>query len=177
MKFTQTELPGVWIIDLEKIEDERGYFARTWCDQAAREHGIEVSFPQCNTSFNHRRGTLRGMHYQAEPHGEPKLIRCTRGAIHDVALDLRAGPSFGKWIAVELTEENGRMFYLPKGIAHGFQTLRDNSEVFYQMGALYVPSSARGIRYNDPAFGIQWPVANPILSPRDGGYADFNAQK
>jgi dTDP-4-dehydrorhamnose 3,5-epimerase len=173
VKFTKTELLGVWIIDLEKIEDERGYFARTWCAEEFRAHGLDASLVQCNTSFNAHRGTLRGMHYQADPHGEPKLIRCTRGAIYDVALDIRPGPTFGKWLGFELSAANARMIYLPTGIAHGFQTLEDNTEVFYQMGHTYHPQSARGIRWNDPKFAIKWPMAETIVSPKDLTYPDF----
>jgi len=171
--FTETQLPGVWRIDLKKVEDDRGYFARTWCAEAFRAHGLDPTLVQCNTSFNRKRGTLRGMHYQADPHWEPKLVRCTRGAIYDVALDLRSGPNFGKWIAVELNANNGRMLYLPRGVAHGFQTLEDESEVFYQMGVEYHAESARGIRWNDPAFQIDWPITQAILSPKDAAYPNY----
>jgi dTDP-4-dehydrorhamnose 3,5-epimerase len=168
MKFLPTRLPGVCIVDLEKHGDDRGFFARSWCRREFEEHGLNPNLVQCSVSFNHKKGTLRGMHYQVTPHEEAKLVRCTRGSICDVAVDLRpTSPAFGKWTAEELTADNGRALYIPGGFAHGFQTLSDNTEVFYQMSEFYHPESARGVRWNDPAFGIIWPIPNPIISERD----------
>jgi dTDP-4-dehydrorhamnose 3,5-epimerase len=168
MKFSSTKLSGVWMVDLERHEDERGFFARTWCRREFEEHGLNPNLVQCSVSFNRKRGTLRGMHYQIAPHAESKLVRCTRGAIYDVAVDLRTtAPTYKKWIAVELTAENGRALYLPEGFAHGFQTLEDDTEAFYQISEFYHAESARGVRWNDPALNIHWPVANPFLSDRD----------
>lgn len=174
MKFTETELAGVFIVDLEPKRDERGFFARTFCSEEFAARGLCTTYPQANVSWNARRGTLRGMHVQRAPFGEPKLVRVTRGAIHDVALDLReSSPSFLRWTAVELSAENRRAMYLPEGVAHGFQTLEDDSEVEYWMGARYVPDEAAGVRWDDPAFAIRWPIAPPILSDRDASFADF----
>jgi len=168
MKFLPTKLPGVWILDLEKREDERGFFARSWCQREFEQRGLNPRLVQCNVSFNHKKGTLRGMHYQIAPHEEARLVRCTRGAIYDVAVDLRpASPTFKQWATVELTAENGRALYVPEGFAHGFQTLADDTEVFYQMSEFYHPESARGIRWNDTQLAILWPVANKNVSPRD----------
>lgn len=176
MKFIATELGGAYLIELERMEDERGFFARTFCRDEFAAHGLRPTFVQCNVSFNARRGTVRGMHFQEKPHEEAKLVRCTRGAIYDVILDLRKGSRTHKrWTAVELTADNGRMLYVPEGFAHGFQTLEDNSEVFYQMSEMYHSESARGVRWNDPAFGIRWPLPSPILSERDARFADFEA--
>ncbi len=169
MLFTPAEIPGVWIIDLDRKTDERGFFARTWCRAEFSERGLKSEVTQTSISFNSRRGTLRGMHYQVEPHGETKLIRCPRGAIYDVLVDLRPESStFKKWIAVELTDENQRELYVSGGIAHGFQTLVKDTEVSYQMAEAYHPESARGIRWNDLQLKIPCsPISNPILSPRD----------
>jgi dTDP-4-dehydrorhamnose 3,5-epimerase len=177
MRFEQTPLPGVWLIELEQIADERGWFARTFdADEFARR-GINPAVVQCNASFNARRGTLRGMHYQAEPHGESKLVRCVRGAIFDVAVDLRAdSPSLRRWHGVELSAANRLAFYIPAGLAHGFQTLTDDAEVLYQMGEKHVPDAARGVRFDDPAFRIEWPAHDGELtiSERDRSYPDFD---
>lgn len=174
MKFIPTELKGAHLIELERLEDERGFFARTFCRDEFAAHRLRSTFTQCNVSFNAQRGTLRGMHYQAKPHEEAKLVRCTRGAIYDVIVDLRKGsPTYKRWTAVELTADNGRMLYVPEGFAHGFQTLEDNSEVFYQMSEMYHPESARGLRWNDVAFAIRWPLPRPILSERDARFPDF----
>ena len=176
MRFVETPLPGAWAIELEEIEDDRGWFARTFDAEEFRSRGLNPDVVQCNASFNHRRGTLRGMHYQAEPHGESKLVRCVRGAIFDVAVDLRPDSPTGRaWHGVELSAENRLAFYIPAGLAHGFQTLTDNSEVLYQMGDPYVPEAARGVRWDDPAFGIEWPEPDGerIISERDAGYPDF----
>jgi len=176
VRFVETPLPGAWAIELEEIEDDRGWFARTFDAEEFRARGLNPDVVQCNASFNHRRGTLRGMHYQAEPHGESKLVRCVRGAIFDVAVDLRPDSPTGRaWHGVELSAENRLAFYIPAGLAHGFQTLTDNSEVLYQMGDPYVPEAARGVRWDDPAFGIEWPEPDGerIISERDAGYPDF----
>lgn len=175
MKFTPTAVRGVWIVELERHEDERGWFARTWCAAEFARQGLNPNLSQCSASFNRRKGTLRGMHYQLAPHEEAKLVRCTRGAMFDVALDLRPGsPTFKQWAAVELTADNGRALYLPEGCAHGFQTLADDTEVFYQISAPWRPESARGVRWNDPVFGIRWPLADAaVMSARDAGWPDF----
>ena len=175
MKFTPTKIAGVWIVDLERHEDERGWFARTWCAEEFAARGLPKSFSQCSTSFNRRRGTLRGMHYQVAPHAEAKLVRCVRGAMFDVALDLRASsPTFKHWEGVELTAENGRALCIPEGCAHGFQTLADDTEVLYLIAGEFQPASARGARWNDSQFVIEWPLPEEaILSPRDCGYPDF----
>ena len=174
IKFLPTKLDGAWIIDLEKLEDDRGFFARTFCRDEFSAHGLRDVFVQCNVSFNARKGTLRGMHFQAQPHEEAKLVRCTRGSIYDVIVDIRReSPTRGQWVSLDLTAENGRMIYIPAGFAHGFQALEDNSDVFYQMSEMYYPDLARGLRWNDPALGIKWPIPQPILSPRDSQYPDF----
>ncbi|HXB16070.1 MAG TPA: dTDP-4-dehydrorhamnose 3,5-epimerase [Solirubrobacteraceae bacterium] len=177
MRFVETSLPGVVVIEPELLTDERGWFARTFDREEFAAHGMNPEVIQTNASFNVRAGTLRGMHYQAEPHGESKLVRCVRGAIFDVALDLRAGsPTHGRWHAAELSAENGLAFYIPAGLAHGFQTLADESEVHYVMGDPHVPEAARGVRWDDPAFGIEWPPAPPggrVISERDRSYPDY----
>jgi dTDP-4-dehydrorhamnose 3,5-epimerase len=168
----------VWIVELEVLSDERGWFARTFDAEEFEARGLEPAVAQCNASFNDRRDTLRGMHYQADPHGESKLVRCVRGAIFDVAVDLRRdSASFRAWHGVELSAENGRALYIPAGLAHGFQTLTDGSEVLYQMGHRYVPEAARGVRWDDPAFAIQWPepTGRRTVSDRDSAYPDFPA--
>ena len=174
MKFHATKLPGVFEIHLEPMRDERGFFARTWCRSEFEEHGLESALVQCNISFNTRKGTLRGMHYQAAPFAETKLVRCTQGSICDVVLDLRPqSPTFKRWVAVTLTEENRNMVYVPKGCAHGFLTLQDETEVFYQMSEVYNAESARGVRWNDPTFAIAWPEKVEVISDRDHNYPDF----
>lgn len=176
MKFTETALRGAYLIELEPVEDERGFFARSFCKREFEKHGLNPRVAQCNVSMNKARGTLRGMHYQAPPHEEAKLVSCTQGAIHDVVVDIRPGsPTCMKWIAVELSAENRRMLYVPEGFAHGFQTLADQSVVFYQMSEFYVPGAARGVRWDDPVFGIQWPIERPIVSERDQAYGEFRA--
>lgn len=169
MIFTETELKGAYTIEPEPVADERGFFARTFCAQDFAQRGLAAGMAQCSASFNSRRGTLRGLHFQAAPHAEEKLVRVTMGAIFDVIVDLRDGsPTYGRWIGQELSADNRRMFYIPKGFAHGFQTLQDKSEVFYQISTFYEPASARGVRWNDPAIGIDWPdAANAIISERD----------
>jgi dTDP-4-dehydrorhamnose 3,5-epimerase len=174
MTFVETSIPGVYEIRINAIPDERGFFARTWCRNEFEEHGLESVLLQCNISYNARKGTLRGMHSQAAPFGESKLVRCTQGAIYDVVLDLRPqSPSFKKWIAVTLTGENRNMVYVPKGCAHGFLTLQDQTEVFYQMSEVYNAESARGVRWDDPAFHISWPEKVEVISERDRSYPDF----
>ena len=174
MTFHATKLPGVYVIELEPRIDERGSFARTYCQKEFAERGLCTEWVQTSTSFNLRRGTLRGMHYQASPHEEIKLVRCTRGAIFDVALDLRQdSPAYGKWFSVELTAQCNKMVYIPKGVAHGFQTLVDATEILYQISTPYVPDAARGVQWNDPVFGISWPKVDSLLiSPKDASYLD-----
>ena len=174
MLFTETQLKGAYIITPERIEDERGFFARTWDRHEFEARGLNTNLAQCNISYNARRGTLRGMHYQAAPHAETKLVRCTSGAIYDVIIDLRPGsPTLKQWQATELSAANRCMLYIPPGFAHGFQTLADQSEVFYQMAEFYAPNYARGVRWNDPAFGIVWPEAPQVIAARDQAYPDF----
>ena len=179
MIFTETPLAGAWVLDPERREDDRGHFARTYDREEFAQRGMDPSVVQCNTSFNARAGTLRGMHFQAAPHGEPKLVRCTRGAIHDVIVDLRPGsPTHRGWFGVDLTAENGRSLFVPVDFAHGFQTLEDASEVLYVMGHEYVADAASGVRWDDPAFGIKWPPApsgGRTISERDAAYADHGA--
>ncbi len=171
MKFVETPLAGAYVLELERLEDERGFFARTWCAEELAGHGLEARIAQCNLSSNRRRGTLRGMHYQAAPHQEAKIVRCIRGAIYDVIVDLRHGsPTMRRWTSVELTADNRRALYVPKDFAHGFQTLTDDAEVFYEMSTPYAPGFGRGVRWNDPALAIEWPLGDPILSERDCGY-------
>jgi dTDP-4-dehydrorhamnose 3,5-epimerase len=166
--FRKTPLIGAYLIEPQRVEDARGYFARTWCAAEFADHGLPVRFAQCSTSYNARRGTLRGLHFQAPPHAEGKLVRCTRGAIFDVIVDLRpASPSHRRWFAAELTAENALMMYAPEGFAHGFQTLADASEVFYQITVPFRPKAARGLRWDDPAIGVTWPIADPSLSEAD----------
>jgi dTDP-4-dehydrorhamnose 3,5-epimerase len=171
MIFKQTKLRGAYIIKLEPTRDGRGFFARSFCKQEFEEHGLISSIVQCNVSFNKKKGTLRGMHYQVKPHEEVKLVRCTKGAIYDVIIDLRPdSETFKDWFAVELTADNRLMLYVPKGFAHGFQTQEDDSEVFYQMSAFYHPECARGVRWDDPTFGVEWPQAPALIGERDGSF-------
>jgi dTDP-4-dehydrorhamnose 3,5-epimerase len=175
MKFTETDLAGVWMIDLEPIEDERGFFARTYCEREFAAYGLNTRWPQSNLSKTLRAGMLRGLHFQAEPLPEIKLIRCAAGAIHDVLVDVRPeSPSYGQWQAFELTGENRTLLYVPGGYAHGFQSLTDNTEVFYQMSTFYVADLARGIRWDDPDLAIRWPIPNPFLSERDRSLPTLN---
>lgn len=174
MKFLETEISGVFVIRSEPVLDERGFFARSWCQKEFASHGLNSQLVQCNISGNVRKGTLRGMHYQTAPYAETKLIRCTRGSIFDVALDLRPNSqTYKRWTATVLTAGNHHMFYIPEGCAHGFLTLEDDCEVFYQMSEFYHPESARGVRWNDPAFGIEWPGKAEVISTRDASYPDF----
>jgi dTDP-4-dehydrorhamnose 3,5-epimerase len=174
MIFTETRLTGAFLIAPERRQDERGFFARTWCQQEFADEGLQTAWVQCNISFNRQRGTLRGMHYQAAPYEEAKLVRCTMGAVYDVIIDLRAdSPTYRQWLAVELTADNRLMLFIPKGFAHGFQTLTDETEVFYQMSQFYAPDYGRGVRWDDPAFNIAWPADKRIISERDQGFPDF----
>lgn len=171
MKFTQTKLKGSFIITPEYIEDERGFFARTFCRREFEDHGLNPDLVQCNISFNHKKGTLRGMHYQIPPHAEAKLVRCTAGAIFDVIIDLRSeSPTFKQWFAVELSASNRQLLYIPEGYAHGFQTLSDNTEVAYQHSVFYSPNDARGLKFDDPVLGIVWPLPVSVISSRDQSY-------
>ncbi len=174
MKFLPLKQRGAFVIEPEPIVDERGFFARTFCCEEFTAYGLHPNLVQCNVSFNKRKGTLRGMHYQVPPYEEAKLVRCTMGAIFDVVIDLRPdSPTFKQWAAVELTAKNLKMLYIPENFAHGFQTLEKNSEVFYQMSEFYHPECARGVRWDDPAFGIAWPLAQSFMSEKDRGYPDF----
>jgi len=175
MIFKETTLKGSFIIDFEPIADERGFFARSFCQREFASHKLNAHIAQCNISFNKNRGTLRGMHFQKAPEAEAKLVRCTQGSIYDVIIDLRPeSPTYCHWIAVELTADNYRALYIPEGLAHGFQTLVDNSEVFYQMSVFYAPEFASGVRWDDPAFGITWPLTDPIISDKDRLYPLLN---
>ena len=174
MIFHPLDIPGAYLIEPERKEDRRGFFARTYCRNELEDRGLDPTVVQTNISVNHQRGTVRGMHYQAEPYPEIKLVRCTAGAIHDILLDLRPdSPAFKKHVGVELTAENRHAVYIPAGIAHGFQSLADNSEVFYQMSEFYYPEAARGVRHDDPAFGIEWPLPVTVISEKDLGFPDF----
>jgi dTDP-4-dehydrorhamnose 3,5-epimerase len=176
MKFAETKLKGSFIIDPERLEDGRGFFARSWCQQEAKQYGLEPKWVQCNISYNKSKGTMRGMHYQAAPFEEAKLVRCTMGSICDVIIDLRPdSETYTLWTAVELSSENRRMIYIPGGFAHGFLTLQDNTEIFYQMSEFYAPNSARGLRWNDPAFDIHWPGDVTVISDQDHNYPNFTA--
>lgn len=171
MVFTETRLKGAFIINIEPHEDERGFFARSWCADEFKKHNLNSCLSQCNISFNNKRGTLRGMHYQVAPFAEAKLVRCTMGAIYDVIIDLRPDSgTFKRWFSVELTAENRCAVYAPEGFAHGFQTLADESEVFYQMSEFYHPECSRGVRWDDPAFGVTWPVETLVISENDKNY-------
>lgn len=168
MLFHTTRLAGAVLIELEKREDERGFFARSFCEREFRSHGLDPTIVQCNVSYNKKRGTLRGMHFQVPPSAEVKVVRCTRGALYDVILDLRPrSRTFLQWVGIELTEENGKMLYIPKGVAHGFQTLLDDTAIFYQMSESYAPEQASGVRWDDPLFGIAWPEADRTISRKD----------
>ncbi|MDB4035273.1 dTDP-4-dehydrorhamnose 3,5-epimerase [Pseudomonadales bacterium] len=174
MKFIQTHLAGAYLIELEKIVDQRGFFARTWCQNEFADKQLNSNFVQCNVSYNKMRGTLRGMHYQKAPHGEAKLVRVTQGAVYDVIVDLRSdSKTIAQWFGVELTAENRRALFVPEGFAHGFITLKDNSEVLYQMSEFFYSSYSAGVRWNDPAFGIKWPISAKVISERDCKYSDF----
>ncbi|MFN8487872.1 MAG: dTDP-4-dehydrorhamnose 3,5-epimerase [Caldilineaceae bacterium] len=168
MNFVETKLKGAYIIDLKKIEDDRGFFARGWCQNEFKTYNLNPNSAQLNVGFNYKSGTLRGMHFQKHPWAEAKLVRCTKGAVYDVIIDLRRdSPTHGQWIGVELTEENHRMLYAPEGFAHGYQTLADNTEIYYQTTQFYAPEFATGVRFDDPAFGIAWPLPLSMISNQD----------
>jgi dTDP-4-dehydrorhamnose 3,5-epimerase len=170
----ETRLPGVYLIEPRRRSDERGFFARTFCSRELAELGLETRIAQSSISFNPTRGTLRGMHYQASPHGETKIIRCTMGAIWDCLIDLRPdSPTYKQWVAERLTAENRKLFYVPEGIAHGFLTLEPDSEVFYEISSFFVPDAARGVRWDDPTFAVDWPIRPRLMSDRDRDYVDF----
>jgi dTDP-4-dehydrorhamnose 3,5-epimerase len=173
--FTETRLKGAFVLELEKREDDRGFFARSWCRKEFEAHNLKSAIVQCNVSFNRRKGTLRGMHYQAAPFAEAKLVRCTIGALYDVIIDLRPdSATYKQHVGEVLSAANYKMLYVPEGFAHGFQTLEDNTEIFYQMSQFYSPDHARGVRYNDPAFDIEWMLDEPVIADRDRNYPDFN---
>jgi dTDP-4-dehydrorhamnose 3,5-epimerase len=175
VNFTETELAGAFVIDLEPVEDARGFFGRAWSEQEFAERGLETRIVQCNLSFNERRGTLRGMHLQRPPHAEVKTIRCIRGRLYDVIIDLRHdSPTFRRWTGVELSADNRRMLYIPHGFAHGLQTLEDDTETFYLVSEAYEPAAEDGVRWDDPAFGIEWPLGRPTaISDKDASWPDF----
>ena len=174
MIFHQLDIGGAYLIEPERVEDARGFFARTYCRNELEERNLDPTVVQCNISVNHKRGTVRGMHYQAAPHEEIKLVRCTQGAIFDVILDLRPdSPTFKQHYGVELSKDNRLSLYIPGGVAHGFQSLSDDAEIFYQMSEFYYPEAARGFRWNDPAFDISWPLDVTVISDRDRTYPDF----
>ena len=174
MFFIETELKDAYIIDLDRREDNRGFFARTWAQDEFEAHGLVSRVLQANLSFNHTKGTLRGMHFQHAPYAETKLVRCVRGAIYDVIVDLRPeSPTYKRWLGVELTAENRRAFYVPEGFAHGFQTLEDNVEVMYQVSQVYTPGAEGGYRYDDPAFEISWPLPVTVISDKDTKWPAF----
>jgi dTDP-4-dehydrorhamnose 3,5-epimerase len=172
--FQETKLPGAYIVSLELREDQRGFFARSWCRDEFREAGIEIDIAQGNVSFSRMKGTLRGMHYQKPPYQEAKLVRCNRGAIYDAIVDLRPeSPTFGDWVGVELTQSNNRMLYVPQGFGHGFETLEDDTEVTYLVSQVYAPGSEGGVRYDDPAIGIEWPLKPEVISDKDLAWPAF----
>jgi len=174
MILTETKLKGAYIIDVKRLEDERGFFGRSFCQKEFEAHGLSAHVRQANVSYNKKKGTLRGMHMQLAPHEESKLVRCTRGAIYDVIIDMRPdSATYKQWIGVELTADNYRMLFVPEGFAHGFITLADNTDVTYQVTAFYTPGAERGIRWNDPAFNIEWPIAPVVISEKDQAHADF----
>lgn len=175
MIFKETQLKGAFVISIEKREDLRGFFARAWCRREFEDHGLRANFVQANISHNHQRGTLRGMHYQISPYEEVKLVRCTKGAIYDAIIDLRPiSSTYKKWFGVELTPDSRDMLYVPEGFGHGFQVLKDDTEVFYEVTQYYHPDSERGVRYNDPSFGIIWPTAVTEISEKDNNWPKFS---
>lgn len=174
MIFTQTKLAGAFIIDLKKLEDDRGFFARTFCENEFKEQGIDIKIVQANTNLSLKKGTIRGMHYQNHPYEEDKVVRCTKGALFDVIIDLRKdSPTYKQWIGVELTENNHRALLVPKGFAHGFLTLEDNTEANYLVSQFYTPGAESGIRYNDPQFNIEWPFEPVVVSEKDANHPDY----
>jgi dTDP-4-dehydrorhamnose 3,5-epimerase len=174
MEFTETKLRGAYLVSIKKISDNRGYFGRAWCRDELQQHGLNPNMLQLNTALSHKKGTIRGMHYQETPHAECKFVRCTRGAIYDVVVDLRKDSSTrGQWVGAELTAENGLMLYAPEGFAHGYQTLTDDAEMYYLTTATYAASAARGVRYNDPALQIAWPLPLSVISEADQKWPNF----
>lgn len=177
MKFEELKLKGAFLIHLEPRCDERGFFARAWCEKEFSEAGLDTCTKQCNIAYNVQKGILRGMHFQREPHAETKIVRCIRGRILDVIIDLRKGsPTRTKWLGVELNEDNRLALYVPKGFAHGYLTLTDKAEIFYQVSESYHPESEGGVRWNDKAFGIEWPFSEPLVSPKDSSFPDFKEE-
>ena len=177
MIFTETKLKGAWLIEIKKIEDDRGFFGRSWCREEFEAHGLNANICQMNTSLTLKKGTIRGMHYQVDPYQETKFIRCTRGSVYDVIVDLRPdSPTFLQWVGHELTADNYRMVYVPENFAHGLVSLEDNSEVYYPVTQFYTPGAERGMRWNDPAINIQWPVDIEIVSEKDGSHPDFSIE-
>lgn len=175
MIFKQTPLEGAYVIEAEMLEDERGFFARTFCTNEFEAHGLNLRIVQCNLSYNRLKGTLRGMHYQVSPRAEAKLVCCTRGGIYDAIIDLRQDSStYREWFGIKMTAGNHLMLYVPEGLAHGFQTLEDNTVVFYQMSEYYSPECARGVRWDDPKFAIEWPMVPNAISEEDAGYPDYH---
>jgi len=174
MIFTETKLKGAYVIDIERLHDERGFFARSWCQKEFQTQGLTPELVQCSVSFNAKKGTLRGMHYQVKPYEEAKLIRCTMGSLYDVIVDLRQDSStYRQYVGFVLSADNHQMLYIPEGFAHGFLTLEDNTEIFYQMSEFFAPDHARGFRWNDPAFRISWPADIQVISDRDRSLPDF----
>jgi dTDP-4-dehydrorhamnose 3,5-epimerase len=174
MIFQETRLGGCFLVQIETYDDDRGFFALAWSAGEFAKRGLEARLMECNISFNIKKGTLRGMHYQEAPHGQTKIVRCTQGSIYDAVVDLRPGsPTFRQWAGFELSAENRLLLYVPKGFAHGFQTLEDKTEVFYQMSEVFTPESGRGVRWNDPQFGVVWPEMPRVISERDRTYPDF----
>ena len=177
MIFTATKLPGAFLVSQRKIEDDRGFFARGWCTEELAQQGLAANMVQLNTSFSRKRGTLRGVHYQLPPHAEAKFVRCTRGAIFDVIVDLRPeSPTHTQWIGAELTADNGLMFYVPEGCAHGYLTLTDDTEAYYLTSAMYAPAACRGVHYKDPAFGIEWPEPIALISDADNSWPAYRVE-
>lgn len=174
MNFMETKLSGSYVIEPERLEDGRGFFARAWCKREFEERGLDANPVQCNISFNRKRGTLRGMHLQLPPYEETKLVRCTRGSIYDVIIDLRPDSgTYLKWVGVELSAENGKMLYVPGGFAHGYLTLEDSTEVFYQVSQFYAPGAEAGVKWDDPVFGIEWPEPGAVISEKDRSWPDY----
>jgi dTDP-4-dehydrorhamnose 3,5-epimerase len=175
MIWRETELRGAFVVESERAEDERGWFARIYDEGELEQRGLAARFPQGSSAFNKERGTLRGLHYQAEPHAEAKLVRCIRGSLYDVIVDLRPGSAtFKQWVAVELTAADGSVLYVPEGLAHGYLTLEDETEALYLISAPYAPDAARGVRWDDPAFGIEWPHDPRVMSEKDKAWPDFS---
>ncbi len=174
MLFKETKLKGAYVVELDRIEDKRGFLARSFCQKEFKKNGLNFNIVQSSVSYNKKRGTIRGMHFQTSPYEEAKLVMCVKGELYDVIIDLRKNsPTYGKWFSIKLTETNYKSLYIPEGFAHGFQTLEDNTVILYQMSEFYYPESSRGIRWNDPAFRIKWPMDKFILSHKDKGYKDF----